>query len=57
MSNFINNLRTLFDFLFDVLGDVADFFTSNTLGIIILGFTIFLLVVEVFSIFLDKLHK
>lgn len=57
MTNFINNLRTLFEFLFEILGDVADFFTTNTLGIIVLGFTIFVLVLEVVSIFLDKFRK
>lgn len=57
MSSFLSNIRTLFDFLFEILGDVADFFTSNTLGIIVLGLTIFVIVLDVVSIFLDKFRK
>ena len=57
MSTFINNLRTLFSFLFDILGDVATFFTTNTLGIIILGIIVFSILVDVVVDFLKFFRK
>ena len=41
MSNFTSALGDLFDFLFDQLSNFADFFTTNTLGMIILGIVLF----------------
>ena len=47
MSNVITALTSLFDFFFSALSDFADFFTTNTLGQIVLGCILISLVSQV----------
>ena len=56
MSNFISAMHDLFDFLVDSLTDISNFFTSSTLGIILLGLAVFSLVVSVLTSFLSKMR-
>lgn len=41
MADLLTALGSLFTFLFTQLGNFADFFTSNTLGQILLGLIVF----------------
>ena len=54
MSNLIEYLILFFNFVFSQLTNVANFFTSNTLGIIILGVVLLYVIVDVFLAFLHK---
>lgn len=54
MSNLITMLSDFFTFILEQLGNVANFFTSNTLGIIILACTLFYFVTGVILSFLNK---
>lgn len=47
MTNVLNGLRDVIGFLFEELGSIASFFTTNNLGIIILGVALFCIVVSV----------
>lgn len=47
MSDLISALNSLFTFLFTQMGNLASFFTTNTLGQVILGIVIFSIVVNV----------
>lgn len=57
MSDFVSALSTLFSFLFDQLSYVANFFTSNLLGQIILGVTLFYLAFGIITSFLGIFKK
>lgn len=54
MSDFITNMTSLFTFLVSQLSSIANFFTTNTLGIIILSLSIFSIVVNVLLRFINK---
>lgn len=54
MSDLISLLNTFFTFIITQLGNIANFFTSNTLGIIILAITLFYIIVDVILSFLNK---
>ena len=47
MSDLITALTSLFTFLFTQMGNLANFFTTNTLGQVILGIVVFSIVVNV----------
>lgn len=55
MSDFLNNLSALFTFLFTQLGNVANFFITNTLGIIILGVALFYLIFSIITLIIAKI--
>lgn len=57
MSDLITALTSLFTFLFAQLGNIATFFTSNTLGQVILGLVIFSIVVNVAISFFSHFRK
>ena len=54
MSDLINYLTLFFSFAITQLGNIANFFTSNTLGIIILGVVLFYVVADVILSFINK---
>lgn len=56
MSDLISLLGTLFTFLLNQLSSFANFFTSNTLGIVILGLTIFGLLVNLLVYILHNIR-
>lgn len=47
MSDLITALGSLFTFLFNQMGNMASFFTSNVLGQVILGLVIFSIITSV----------
>lgn len=54
MNDFISNMSSLFSFLVSQLTSIANFFTTTTLGIILLSLFIFGLVVNILQSFLHK---
>lgn len=54
MSDLITMLNTFFSFILTQLGNIANFFTSNTLGIIILAVALLYIVVDVILTFINK---
>lgn len=54
MSNLIDLLSVFFSFIFEQLRNVANFFTSSTLGVIILSIVLIYVIVDVVMIFLNK---
>ena len=56
MSDIITALTSLFGFLVDALGDIADFFTSSTLGLIILGIAVFGVIFNFIMQFFNRMH-
>ena len=54
MSDIITALTALFTFLITQLGNVASFFTTNDLGLLILGLAVFTLVVNVVLSIVNK---
>ena len=48
-SDLLDNLGSLFTFLFNCMSDMANFFTTNAIGIIILGCVVFSLIVKIVS--------
>lgn len=56
MSDLITAFSSLFTFLISALGDIADFFTSNTIGILILGIAVFGLVFTFIINLINKIH-
>ena len=57
MSALISALGDLFTFLSNQLTNIANFFTSSTIGMVILGIAIFGVVFEIVSTLLSKIHK
>lgn len=55
MSNLLDALSSVFNFLFTQMGNIASFFTSNLLGQIILGIIIFTIVIELIMIVIAKI--
>ena len=53
-TDLLDNLRALFTFLFTCMTDMANFFTTNAIGIIILGCVVFSLIVKIVSHFLKN---
>lgn len=56
MSSLITALTSLFSFLVSAMGDIADFFTNNLIGQIILGIGLFSVVINIVMIFINKLR-
>ena len=56
MSSLITALTSLFSFLISAMGDIADFFTNNLIGQIILGIGLFSVVINIVMIFINKLR-
>ena len=56
MSDIITALTALFTFLTTQLGNIASFFTTNDLGLLILGIAIFTLVVNVVLSVVNKVR-
>lgn len=57
MTDFIDNLYLFCQFFIRVLGDIATFFISNPIGLLVIGLSLFGLIVGVvFSIF-QIFHK
>ena len=56
MSDIITALSSLFTFLTTQLGNIASFFTTNDLGLLILGIAIFTLVVNVVLSVVNKVR-
>ena len=54
MSDFLEACGSLFEFLFDQLGNFANFFTSNTLGIIILGLILFSVITSLLTYVINR---
>ena len=54
MSNFLDTMGTLFSFLFTQLTNVANFFTSNLIGQLILGVLLFSFIVSVLGVVISK---
>lgn len=54
MSDFINSMTTLFTFLTSQLSNIASFFTTSTLGIVILSMVLFSVVVNILLTFFRK---
>lgn len=54
MSDLLTALGSLFTFLFTQMGNFATFFTSNTLGQVILGCVVFSLVI---TLLMHVIHK
>ena len=57
MSALLSALSDLFSFLITQMTNIANFFTTSTIGMVILGIAIFSVVFEVVSAILSKLHK
>ena len=57
MQTFIDNLYTFCSFFIDVCGDVADFLISNPLGILIIGLSLFGVILGVIITFFNIIHK
>ena len=55
MSDFINAMSSLFSFFFTQLANFANFFTTNTLGIVILSCILFSLIVYVLTSLISKI--
>lgn len=55
MADLITALGSLFTFLITQMGNIADFFTSNTIGQIILGIAVFYVVFNIVVIIINKL--
>lgn len=57
MQTFITNLTAFCSFFLSVLGDIANWFIGNPLGLLILGLSLFGVIVEiVFKVF-NIFHK
>lgn len=54
MTSLLDNLVELFTFLFSQLGNIANFFTSNLLGMILLGLVVFSVVARLAIDFLTS---
>ena len=54
MDNLVTYLTTFFEFMANSLITVANFFTTNALGMIILGLVIFSTVADIFLKFIRK---
>ena len=57
MQTFIDNLYTFCQFFIDVCGDVANFLISNPLGILIIGLSLFGVILGVIITFFNIIHK
>lgn len=56
MSKLLEDIGALFSFLFDQLSNVANFFTSNLIGQIMLGVALFALIFNIGVSFFNKLR-
>ena len=55
ITDLLGILRELFGFLVDMLGDFAEFFTTNMLGQIILGIIIFSIMASLVSYIINRM--
>ena len=53
MNDLINNLSTLCTFFINQLGNIANFFTSNNLCLLIIGVALFSVVLSLFTYILS----
>lgn len=56
MSDLMSAFSTLFTFLFEQLGSFANFFVSNTLGVVILGMVVFSIMIYLIMYILRNLR-
>ena len=57
MNDLITALTSLFTFLTTQMGNIATFFTTNTIGQIILGVALFSVVFNIVVAIINKVHK
>lgn len=57
MSDLITALTSLFSFLTTQLTNIANFFTTNVIGQIILGVALFSVAVNIVIMIVNKVHK
>lgn len=57
MTDLLNNLATLSSFFITQLGHISDFFLSNNLCLLIIGVTLFSVVLSLFTYLLDKFRS
>lgn len=57
MSEFLSAMSDLFTFLITQVGNIANFFTTTTLGMIILGITLFTIVFKFICFVIDKVQR
>lgn len=57
MQTFIDNLYSFCTFFIDVLGDIATFFISNPLGLLVIGLSLFSVILAVITKIFDVFHK
>ena len=56
MVSLLEDLGALFSFMLDQLSDIADFFTSNTIGQIILSVSLFAIIFNIGLSFFNKIR-
>lgn len=56
MSDLLNNLSSLFTFMFTQMGNFANFFVNNTLGQVILGGVLFSLIIYLLVIVISHVR-
>lgn len=57
MQDLLNQFTSLFTFLISGLTTIANFFTTNLIGIIILGIAIFSIVWSFLMDFINRIHR
>ena len=57
MSDFLTAIGSLFTFLITQLGNVANFFTTTTIGQIILGVALFGIVANLVVLIINKIRN
>lgn len=57
MSDFLSNLSTLCTFFITQLGNIATFFLSNNLCLLIIGVAFFGVILSLFTFLLDKFKR
>lgn len=55
MSDFLSAIGSLFTFLFQQLGNFANFFTTNILGQIILGIVLFGVITSLLTYLINRM--
>ena len=57
MSDLLSNLSTLCTFFINQLSNIANFFLSNTLCLLIIGVAFFSVILSLFTYLLDKFKR
>ena len=56
MTDLLSSFGDLFSFILDSMSDIANFFTTNLIGQLILGVSLFSVAWVFLSSFIDKFH-